>query len=168
MDQDLNTLMILAEVIIAFVAFAAIVASLRINLGQRLSPFQRLLVHFFTEVGMLNVAIALLPLVLSSFFDDEIKISRITIVSVIGALIIYLIYYVGRRRKIKAPTPILSLMVMIGYAIWVPVLFLSAMGTFWEPTLGIIIAFCFWGLISNAAIFAYFLATFVDTADPQD
>jgi len=166
MEQDLNTLTILAEVIIAFVAFSAIVASLRINLGQKLSAFQRLLVHFFTEVGMLNVSIALLPLVLSSFYEGETKIAQITIMYIIGSSVAYLVYYIRRRMKIKAPTPITSLLVMIGYGIWLPVMALTLTESIWAPSLGIISAFCLWSLISSAVIFTSFLATFVDPSNP--
>lgn len=163
MEQDFNTLTILAEVTIAFVAFSAIVASLRINLGQKLSAFQRLLVHFFTESGMLIVTAALLPLVLAGFYETETKISQITILYIIASSIAYFIYYIRRRIKIKAPTPLPSLMVMIGYGLWLVVLILTLLETFWLPSLGIIAAYCLWGLISSAVIFSSFLATFVGT-----
>ena len=68
MEHEFNTLTILAEITIAFVTFSAIVASLRVTLGKMLTPFQSLLVHFFTESGMLNVSVALLPLVLWGFW----------------------------------------------------------------------------------------------------
>ena len=61
LERELATLTILAEVTIAFVAFSAIVASLRVTLGKKLTKFQNLLVHFFTESGMLAVSAALLP-----------------------------------------------------------------------------------------------------------
>ena len=163
MEQDLSTLTILAEVTIAFVAFTAIVASLRINLGQKLSPFQRLLVHFFTESGMLLLTVALLPLVLSGFFNEEEQIARYSIIYTMVFCFAYLIYYVRRRRKINAPTLITSLMVMIGYGLWVPIMLLTLSGLIWAPKLEIISAFCLWGLIANAIIFASFLATFVST-----
>lgn len=156
----------MAEVSIAFVAFSAIVASLRINLGQELSPFQRLLVHFFTEAGMLNVTVALFPLVLSSFYEDERIISVISIIYILASTLAYLTYYIGRRIRIKAPTPLLSSLVMIGFAVWEMVLVLVVTGVLWEPTLGLIQAFCLWSLISSAMIFAYFLSTFVDPTSP--
>ena len=40
MEQNLDTLTVLAEVTIAFVAFAAIVATLKRTIGENLSPFQ--------------------------------------------------------------------------------------------------------------------------------
>jgi len=168
MEQDFNTLEILAEVTIGFVAFSAIVASLRINLGQKLSPFQRLLVHFFTESGMLIVTAALLPPVLAGFLEEEALIAQISIIYIIVASAVYLAYYIRRRVQIKAPTPITSMAVMIGYGIWLPILLMTLFGVFWEPSLAFISAFCLWGLISSAVIFASFLATFVETGMHQE
>lgn len=167
MDRDLDTLRLLAEVTIAFVAFSAIVASLRMNLGQKSLPFQKLLVQFFTVSGMLNVTFAILPLVLASFYDDERTIAFFSLIYTLAGSTAYLIYYLMRRFKIKAPTPLISALTMIGYAIWIPVLILVITGTLWEPTLGLIQAYSFWGLISSALIFAYFLSTFVDPTDFQ-
>jgi len=79
MEQNLDTLTVLAEVTIAFVAFAAIVATLKRTFGENLSPFQELLIHFFTETGMMGVSVALLPLVLAGFWQDELPVARYTI-----------------------------------------------------------------------------------------
>ena len=62
MEENFNTLTLLAEVTTAFVAFSAIAGSLRVTLGEKLTEFQNLLIHLFTESGMLVVSIALLPL----------------------------------------------------------------------------------------------------------
>ena len=45
-DNPLDALIVLAEVLAAFVAFVVIVASLRVGFGEKLTPFQSLLVHF--------------------------------------------------------------------------------------------------------------------------
>ncbi len=165
METDLNTLTILAEVTTAFVAFAAIVASLRVTLGKELSPFQRLLVHFFTEAGMLNVSFTLLPLVLAGFWQDELIIARFTSVYVIAGSGTYLVFYIRRRLSIKAPTPLLSLVVMIGYGIWLPLLAITVTGIYWQPSLEIIAAYCFWSLFTSVVIFASFLASFVQSEE---
>ncbi|MEE8259315.1 MAG: hypothetical protein V3R20_06505, partial [Sphingomonadales bacterium] len=109
------------------------------------------------------LTVALLPLVLSGFFKGEEIIARYTVIYTMLGCFAYLIYYVRRRRKINAPTPITSLLVMIGYGLWVPVMLLTLTGLFWAPKLEIISAFCLWGLIANSIIFASFLATFVST-----
>jgi hypothetical protein len=162
LDRELATLTILAEVTVAFVAFAAIVASLRVTLGKKLTEFQNLLVHFFTESGMLGVSVALLPLVLSGFWQEELIVARYTIVYTLVSTTIYLIYYVRRRLRVGAPTPLTSLVVMIGYGIWIAVLAVTLAEIFWKPSLAIIAAVCLWALCSGALVFVSFLATFVD------
>ena len=97
MEANLNTLTILAEVTTAFVAFSAIVASLRVTFGQKLSQFQQLLVHFFTESGMLVISITLLPLVLTGFWQDELIVARITTVYTFVITGTYLVFYIRRR-----------------------------------------------------------------------
>ncbi len=161
MDHNIDTLIILAEVTIAFVAFAAIVASLRVTLGEQLSPFQQLLVHFFTEVGLLAVSVMLLPLVLAGFWQDELAIARITVIYAIVASSTYLVHYIRRRIKIKARTPFHSLVVMIGYGVWIPVLAVTAIGSYWPPSLAIVALYGYWALFSCALIFTAFLASFV-------
>ncbi len=162
LERELATLTILAEVTVAFVAFSAIVASLRVTLGKKLTDFQNLLVHFFTESEMLGLSLALLPLVLSGFWQEELIVARYTLLYTIVSTTTYLIYYVRRRLKIGAPTPLPSLVVMIGYGIWIAVLAVTLTEIFWQPSLAIIAAFCLWALCSGAVIFVSFLATFVD------
>ncbi len=140
MDYDFSTLTILAEVTTAFVAFSAIVASLRVTLGKKLTPFQKLLVHFFTESGMLNVSVALLPLVLRGFWQDELTVARYTTFYTLVASASYLIFYIRRRMQIKAPMSWPSLLVMIGYGIWLPVLAMTLTEIFWQPSLAIVAA----------------------------
>lgn len=165
LERELATLTILAEVTIAFVAFSAIVASLRVTLGKKLTKFQNLLVHFFTESGMLAVSVALLPLVLSGFLQDELIVARYTIVYTIVATATYLSYYIRRRLRIGAPTPLPSLIVMIGYGIWMAVMAVTLTEIFWQPSLAIVAAVCLWALCSGAVVFVSFLATFVDRED---
>ena len=162
MERELATLTILAEVTIAFVAFSAIVASLRVTLGEKLTEFQHLLVHFFTESGMLAVSVALLPLVLSGFWQEELVVARLTFLYTIAMTTTYLVFYIRRRLRIGAPTPLPSLLVMVGYGIWMTVLAVTLTEIIWKPSLAIIAAVCLWGLCSGAVIFVSFLATFVE------
>ncbi len=165
MERDLATLTILAEVTIGFVAFSAIVASLRVTLGKKLTALQNLLVHFFTESGMLAISIALLPLVLSGFWQDELIVARYTILYALVAGVTYLIFYIRRRLRIGAPTPLPSLLVMIGYGVVLTMLAVTLTEIFWQPSLAIIAAVCLWILCSGAVIFVSFLATFVERED---
>lgn len=162
MELSVDTLSILAEVTTAFVALAAIVASLRITLGQKLTPFQKLLVHFFVEVGMLAVSIPLLSLVLLGLVRDESTAAMYVTWYSLAVSCAYLVHYIRRRIRVKAPTPLPSLLVMIGYAAWLPLLALSAFGVLWDPTLPFVAAYCLWALFTVVVIFVSFLATFVD------
>jgi hypothetical protein len=161
-EAAVSTLTNLAEVTTTFVGLAAIVASLRLTLGHALSPFQRLLVHFFVEAGMISVSIALAPVVLLSLGLDEISASKWTMFYAVAVSGLYLSHYVGRRRRIDAPTPLPSLLVMVGFAVWQPVLALVGLGAWSEPSLGLVTAYCYWALFSVVVIFISFLTSFVD------
>jgi hypothetical protein len=167
METNLDTLTVLAEVTIAFVAFAAIIATLRRTFGEQLSPFQRLLTRWFIETGMLTVSIELLPLVLAGFLRNEVTVARYSIFYALIVSLAYLIYYIRRRIIIKAPTPLASLLVMIGSAIWLLVLAMAGAGIVLQPSLAIVVAFSFWLLLSAAIIFVTYLATFVFDEDPS-
>ena len=165
MEKNFATLAILAEVTIAFVAFSAIVASLRVTLGEKLTEFQKLLVHFFTESGMLAVSITLLPMVLAGFWQDELIVARYTILYTLVTGGTYLLFYIRRRLRIDAPTPLSSLLVMIGYGFWMTMLAVTLTEVFWQPSLAIIAAVSLWALCSGVVVFVSFLATFVDRED---
>jgi hypothetical protein len=161
MESSIGTLSVLAEVTTGFVAFAVIVATLRVAFGQKLTQFQMLLVQFFSVNGMLILSVALLPLVLAEFWQDETTVALYTIYYTLFVATTYPAYYIWQRIRIRAPTPIASLFVMIGYAIWLLVLASVAMGILWQPSLAIVISICYWGLFSSAIIFVQFLAEFI-------
>ena len=97
MDYNPDTLMLLAELIIAVVAFAVIVASLRITSGEKLDAFELMLIQFFAESGLMVFIVAVFPLVLLEFGLDE---QLVAIISTCGALILlvaYFSYYFWRR-----------------------------------------------------------------------
>ena len=161
MESSFHTLSELAEILTAFVAFAAIVASLRVSFGAKLSAFQKLLIQFFTVSGMVGVSILLLPLVLAEFWEDERTVALYSMLYALASSGVYLAVYLRQRFRINAPTPFVSALVMLGYAIWLPTLTLIASGLIFEITLGVIAAFGFWVLVSSVAIFVYFLYEFI-------
>ncbi len=167
MESSLSTLAVLAEVTIGFVAFSAIISALRVSFGQKLSPFQTLLVQFFTVSGMITVSVLLLPLVLAEFWQDELIVARYAIFYTLSISFPYVIFYIRQRIKIDAPTPFLSLFVMIGYGIMLATLTAVATGIYWQPTLGLIAALGFWGLFSSTVIFVSFLAEFVTPGEKR-
>lgn len=165
MEPNLDSLMTIAEVGIGFVAFSTIVAVLQQAFGKALTQFQILLVHFYIEVGLLNVGLALLPLVLFDIYHDPATVWKIEVYAIIFLTGTYLPAYVVRRRKIDAPTPLPSLVVMVGYAIISVLLILSVIGGFWEPSKGIVTMYLLWTFSSSALIFVYFLGTFLKSEE---
>jgi hypothetical protein len=162
MDTDFQTLIVLAEVLVAFVAFSAIVASIRLTVGEELTPFQRLLIHFFIEGGMVAAFIALLPMVLWSFVPDERLVTQISGAISIVVISSYLGWYLKRRSVIDAATPITSVAIVLTWFLWIPVFGAVVVGLLWEPTFAILEATAFLGLISGAVVFGTFLKTFLD------
>ena len=165
MDNTLDSLYLLAEVTTAFVAFAVIVASIRVTFGAKLEPFQKLLVHFFSESGMLTVTFALTAIVLYNFLPDEVRVARITTWYAFLMIAGYLVWYIRRRKQINAPTPLLSLLNIILWISWVIILGLTLTELFWLPSLAIIAALTFWGLFSATIIFISFLGDFLDVTN---
>lgn len=161
MEPNLDSLITIAEVGIGFVAFSTIVAVLQQAFGKALTEFQVLLVHFYIEVGLLNVGLALLPLVLFDVYDDPATVWKIEVYAIIFLTGTYLPAYVVRRLKIDAPTPLPSLVVMVGYAIISVLLILTVIGGFWEPSKGIVTMYLLWTFSSTALIFVYFLSSFL-------
>ena len=163
METSLNTLAIMAEVTTGFVAFSAIVASLRVSFGEQPSAFQKLLVQFFTMSGMLTVSALLMPLVIVEFWQDEPTVAWYSTIYMLISGFSYLVFYIRQRMRIVSRTPLVSFLVMSGYAIFFIVLLLVLTGVLGEPTLGVIVAGGFWGLTSSVLIFAYFLSDFINT-----
>lgn len=168
MTSTLDLLESLAEITIAFVAFSAIVASIRLTFGAKLAPFQKLLIHFFTESGMLQVTFALFPIVLYQFWPDELKVATITTWVCFVATAIYLLTYIRRRQRISAPTPLLSMLNIIIWIAWIVVLAITLTGLFWPPSLALIAAYVFWGFFSGTLIFFSFLSSFLEAGDGGD
>ena len=103
----------------------------------------------------------ILPLVLAEFWKDEQIVAEYSIIYTLAASSVYLVIYLRQRFKIRAPTPVISALVMIGYGIWLPILALIAAGIIWDAKLGVIAAYGFWVLLSSVAIFVYFLYEFI-------
>jgi len=158
-----ETLIVLAELTIALVAFVAIVSCLRITSGESLTPFELMLVQFFTESGLLVFSVVVFPLVLLQFWSDERLVAQISCWYALILLAIYFPFYFLRRSRIDAPVYIPLLISSGGWLCWFIALGMTLTGVFWEPSLAIIAAFAFWGLCSFSLIFIAFLSSFVGT-----
>lgn len=161
MEPDFQSLIVFAEIGVAFVAFSTIVAALQPIRGKPFTKFQVLLVHFYIESGSMNVGLALLPIVLWQFFGDEETVWRLATLAILILTSIYLVTYVVRRRRVRAPTPLPSLIVMLGYGVFIVLMFLTVSEKFWPPSMAIYLAYLLWGLISSAIIFIYFFSSFI-------
>ena len=123
MENSVETLSILAEVTIAFVAFSTIVASIKLSIGGSLSPYQKLLIHYFTESSMLSLSIALLTLVLLDFFPGrEEFVAGIACAYSFITTGIYLVWYLHRRSKVDAPASVITFTIIIGYILLIVLL----------------------------------------------
>ncbi len=161
MAPDFGVLTVMAEIGVAFVAFSTIVAALQPIRGKKFTRFQILLVHFYVETGLLNVALSMLPIVLWQFYEDGPTVWRISIMTILFVTSAYLASYVVRRRRVRAPTPLPSLLVMIGYFFAAIIMALSLMETLWQPSLAIISGYLLWAIVSSAIIFIYFFTSFI-------
>ena len=92
----------IASLSMAFVSFSVIVVVFRQMMGAEMSKFHLLLVRLFIESGLLTVMLALLPSLLLLLGFESPQLWKIA--SGIGAitLIVYLITYIIRRRKVKS------------------------------------------------------------------
>ena len=93
-----------------------------------------MLIHFFIESGMIAAFIALLPMVLWSFFPDERLVTQVS-----GAIAIILAWF-----------------------LWLPILAAVVSGQLWEPTLAVLEATSFLGLVGGGDVFITVLKTVLD------
>ena len=151
MEHDFNTLIVLAEVTVAFVAFSSIVATIKLTIGDELNKFQRLLIHFFTESGMLSISVCPLPLVVWDFIPNEVLVAQIVSGYTLLFMPAYLAWYLKRRRGVNFATPLSSRVIIIGYLVWIPILIANLLGLLWEPSISIIVGVTFWALVSSVS-----------------
>jgi len=158
----MDFLILYAEIMMAFVAFATIVATLRQAFGKQLSPFQTLLFRLFVEVGLLFVIAAMIPIAMIETGSAERDVWLVSTLYNLIASAIYLPYYLMRRRKVESTTPLVSRLVQAGYGIAIILLLATIAPWFWSPSLTTTIYFLLWGLISNIAMFMSFIGSFVE------
>lgn len=150
----MNTLDTLAQVSMAFVGFATIVITVRISIGGRLTPYQKLLTQFYIEVGFLATGLALLPEGLMELYGQgNPMVWRLSTYACLLVVATYLPLYIWRRVKIHQPLPVLSIVVMSGHGLAILGLALTATELFWPPSFLPVGAFVFWSLLSCGIIF---------------
>ncbi len=167
MQPNMDFLVLYAEITMAFIAFVTIVATLRQSFGGRLTPLQMRLFRFFAEAGFLHLVNAIIPIALSSIRPVGVEIWLVSTYVILLGAGSYMTFYIHRRRKIKTPLPLLSRLVIVGYGVAIIMMILTATQWFWAPSLATTTYYLLWGLLSNIALFLYFVGTFVETG-PTD
>jgi len=167
-EYDIEVLTILAEVTIGFVAFTTIVAAIKLSLGGELTPYQKILIHYFTESSLLMLSIILLSIILVAYYpgDDE-SIARIALTYSFITTCTYLFFYLRRRLMLKIPTAMISLVVIVGYFVMITLLGITISPLLWPPMLAHISYMALWNFVSCAAIFTFFLGTFIDSKETE-
>ena len=140
-----------------------IVASIKLSLGDAMTPYQRLVIHYFTESCLISISILLLTIVLIQWFPERsLLVSTISCVYAFIATALYLAWYMKRRIAILAPRPVVSMLVILGYSVMIVLLGITISGVYWEPTIKIVGAIGLWNLMGAGVIFTAFLSSFID------
>ncbi len=117
MQPNMDFLVLYAEITMAFIAFASIVATLRQSFGGRLTPLQIRLFRFFAEAGFLHLVNAIIPIALLSIWPVGVEIWLVSTYVILISAGSYMPYYIHRRRKVKTPLPLLSRLVIVGFQV---------------------------------------------------
>ena len=160
----MNTFETLAQLSMAFVAFATIVITVRTSTGGKLTQFQLLLTHFYIEVGLMAAGLSATALVLLEAYGDTPAVWQISTYLCILSIIGYMPFYFMRRARIKAPTPLITILVSIGYVIVGIALVITATGKLWQPSMSMTAGYVLWILFSSGLIFVKMLEDFMGTA----
>ena len=156
-----------AEVCLGWVAFTAIVATLRQALGGHFTPLQYVMFRYFVESSLLFFMITLVSIGLHETLREESDAYRITVIIMLISIAVYLPFHIRRRIKLGVSLPPVSLVTIIGYTVLMVLLMLSLFDMWIKPTLGIIAATMIYSLGANTLIFVQFLGSFVEVKDAE-
>ena len=151
-----------AELCLAWVAFTAIVATLRQALGGHFTPLQYVMFRYFVESSLLFFITTLVALALLESIPDVQQVWRITIAMQAACILTYLPFHMRRRARLGVPLPLTSLLVSIGYAIVLTMHILALLEILLEPSLQLIAAACAFSIAGNSVVFVQFLGSLVD------
>lgn len=162
LGEGMEFLTLYAEVCLGWVAFTAIVATLRQALGGHFTPLQYVMFRYFVESSLLFFMITLVSIALHETLDEEAQSFRITVIVMLLSIAIYTPFHVHRRIRLGVSMPMISLATIIGYVVLGILLLLSLFDVWVQPTLGIIAATMVYSLGANTLIFVQFLGSFVE------
>lgn len=156
-----------AELCLAWVAFTAIVATLRQALGGHFTPLQYVMFRYFVESSLLFFMMTLASIALLESLSDEQQVWRITILMFAVAIVTYVPFHIRRRTRLGVPLPLASLLITVGYVILFVILVLSLLEVFWRPSLMLVAVTCVYSIGGNSIVFIQFLGTFVEVHEKQ-
>lgn len=151
-----------AELCLAWVAFTAIVATLRQALGGHFTPLQYVMFRYFVESSLLFFMMTLASIALLESMDDEQRVWRLTIAMFSVAIATYVPFHIRRRIRLGVPLPLTSLLVTVGYSALLVILIMSLFGDFLRPSLMLVAVTCVYSIGGNSIVFIQFLGTFVE------
>ena len=153
------------EVCLAWVAFAAIVATLRQALGGFFTPLQYVMFRYFVECSLMYFMTSLSTVAfLGAMADEQSAWQASAALSLIG-LVLYFPFHIHRRVRLGVPMPLVSKVTTFGYLVLFVVLLSALAELWWKPSLGIMAATFIFGMATNTLIFMQFLGSFVEVKD---
>lgn len=161
----MDFLSLYAELCLAWVAFTAIVATLRQALGGHFTPLQYVMFRYFVESSLLFFMMTLASIALLESMSDEQRAWEITILMFTVAIATYVPFHIRRRTKLGVQMPITSLFVVVGYVILFIVLLLSLFDVFFRPSLMLVAVTCVYSIGGNSIVFIQFLGTYVEVRE---
>ena len=166
METNTSFLELYAGLVMAFIAFATIVATLRQTSGGGVTPLQNLLVHFYVESGFLHLVLVMCALALLTVLPQDL-VWKIINYGTLASIATYMPYYLNRRRKIDAPVPLVTVLVILGYIAMALLTIVVATELIWVPSLASATIFFVWALIADIIVFVYYLSTFVERTEAE-
>lgn len=153
------------EVCLAWVAFSAIIATLRHTLGGYLTPLQYVMFRFFVECSLIHFVTALSTVAVLDAIDSEPTAWRVSATLILVGILFYLPFHIRRRIRLGVAMPFVSKITMIGYIAIFIVLLLAVLDVWWKPSLGLMAMTFIYGMVTNTLIFMQFLGSFVVVRD---
>ncbi len=168
MQAHLDVLHLYVEIIIAYVAFAAIVATLRQSFGNKLTSLQYTLFRWFVEVGLLLAFLSFTIIVLANVIEAEIDAWKYSTLLIVIAITLYMFSYLRRRSRLKIVMPASSKFVITGHVCLILFLTFTLTEWVWIPSFEAILIYFTWALASLFIVFVQFLILFIDIETDGD
>jgi hypothetical protein len=165
METNTSFLEIYAGIVMAFIAFSTIVATLRQTSGLGVTPHQNLLTRYYVETGFLHLILVMVALALLTFLPDDL-VWRLINYGVLASILLYMPYIFARRRRLGLPLPVASQLVAFGYLLAAMATIVLAAEWIWMPSLASTTVIFVWFLIADIIIFVLYLSTFVEHEVP--